>query len=469
MNKEITKIRCRVAPSPTGKLHLGTAHTALFNFLFAKHGKGTFILRIDDTDKMRSRKEFEEEIVSSLKWLGIVWDEGPDVGGPYAPYVQSQRSSSYQKYLDKLLQEKKAYYCFCTKEELEEERKEMETKKIPPVYSGKCLKRTNEEISQFEKEGRKAAIRLVNPNKKVTFHDLIRGEITVDSALFGDFVIVRSDGTALLAFAAAVDDIEMKITHAIRGEDFLNLVPRQILIYEALEEKPTEFAHLSFLYAPDKTKLSKRHGATSVSEYKEMGYLKEAMINYLGILGYSMSDGREVFTLEELIADFDISRVQKSAPVFDLNKLNWYNGYYIRKAQRSKLKDQIFNFFNKKYPEEKIEKILPLVVERIKTLKEFEMYADFFFRMPANYEIDLSAKKEILGKTLEALKTVSDWKADIIGAKMQEVATQNGVKNSEYFMTVRVTVTGKKISPPLNESMELLGKEEVLSRIKSLI
>jgi len=463
------KIRCRVAPSPTGNLHLGTAHTALFNYLFAKHNLGDFILRIDDSDSERSKKEFETDIKISLKWLGITWDEGPDIGGLYGPYRQSERGSIYKKYLDRLLKEEKAYYCYCSKEELDKERQEMEVKKIASKYSGKCRNLTDNEKKKFEHEGRKGAIRLINANKKVSFVDLIRGEITVDTSLFGDFVIARSDGSSLLNFAATVDDIEMKITHTIRGEDFINMVPRQLLIFEALGIKSPEFAHLSFLYAPDKTKLSKRHGATSISEYRNMGYLPEAMINYLGILGYSMSDGREFFSLADLIEDFDIKRVQKGMPIFNIDKLNWYNGNYIRKSQISNLKSQIWEFYDKKYPQDLVEKTIPLIQERIKKLSDYLPLCEFFFKKPTSYEVDVTDKKELLGEIAGRLERLTDWKADLIGKEMQDLCTKLGMKTGDFFMTLRVAVTGKKISPPLNESMEILGKEEVIKRLRSIL
>lgn len=463
------KIRCRIAPSPTGKLHLGTAHTSLFNYLFAKHNLGDFILRIDDSDKERSKKEFEKDIINSLKWLGITWDEGPDIGGLYSPYRQSERGSIYKKYLDRLLKEKKAYYCYCSKEELEKERQEMEAKKIASKYSGKCKNLFPDEKKKFENEGRKGAIRLINPNKKVVFIDLIRGEITVDTSLFGDFVIARSDGSALLNFAATVDDVEMKISHAIRGEDFINMVPRQLLIFEALEVKPPEFAHLSFLYAPDKTKLSKRHGATSVSEYREMGYLPEAMINYLGILGYSISDEHEFFNFQDLIKDFDIKRVQKGMPIFNLDKLDWYDGNYIRRTQIHQLADQIWEFYNRKYPEDLIEKTIPLIQERIKKLSDYLPLCEFFYQRPGTFEIDLIPNKDILKKISDKIPEIKDWKASLIGEDLQELCDELGLKASDFFMMLRVAVTGKKISPPLNESMEILGKEEILSRLKILV
>jgi len=459
------KIRCRIAPSPTGKLHLGTAHTALFNYIFAKHNQGDFILRIDDSDKLRSKKEFEVDIINSLKWLGINWAEGPDNGGTFQPYRQSERGAIYKKYFDKLLEVKKAYYCYCTKKELETERKKMESAHIAPKYSGKCRHLTSSVRKEFEVKGIKGAIRLINPNEKVTFDDLIRGKITVDTSLFGDFIIARNDGSALLSFATTVDDIEMKITHAIRGEDFLNMVPRQLLILEALGAYPPEFAHLSFLYAPDKSKLSKRHGATAIAEYKEMGYLPEAMINYLAILGYSFSDEREFFTLEELIKYFKISRIQKGAPIFNLDKLNWYNGYYIRKMPNSKLKSQIWEFYKKKYPLDLIEKTIPLIKERIKKLSDYLPLCEFFFEKPKKFEINLTNKKNIFEQLASKLEKLENWKANEIGLAMQGLVKDEKLISSEFFMDVRVAITGKKISPPLNESMEILGQGEVVRRL----
>ncbi|MBI4990890.1 glutamate--tRNA ligase, partial [Candidatus Gottesmanbacteria bacterium] len=364
--------------------------------------------------------------------------------------------------------ERKAYYCYCSKEELEKERKVLEAKKIASKYSGKCRNLSPAQKKKFENEGRKGAIRLINPNKKVVFTDLIRGEISVDTSLFGDFVIARSDGSALLNFAATVDDIEMKISHAIRGEDFINMVPRQLLIFEALEVQPPEFAHLSFLYAPDKTKLSKRHGATSVSEYREMGYLPEAMINYLGILGYSMSDEREFFNLQDLIKDFDTKRVQKGMPIFSVDKLDWYNGNYIRRAQNSKLKTQIYEFLGRKYPEDLIGKTVPLIQERIKKLSDYMPLASFFFEKPDEYEMDFKDKKSLLDKMSERLGNLTVWSAKEIGNEMQKLCNELGLKTGEFFMILRVAITGKKISPPLNESMEILGKEEVLGRLNQV-
>ena len=462
----MSDIRCRVAPSPTGHLHVGTAHTALFNFLFARHNKGTFVLRIDDSDPLRSKKEFETSIIQGLKWLGINWDEGPDIGGDYGPYRQSERMGHYTKYLDRLIEEKKAYFCYCTKEELEAERKQQELNKRPTRYSGRCTHLTHEQIQQFVNEGRKPVIRFITPNKIVTFTDLIRGEISVDARLFGDFVIARSDGSSLLNFAATIDDVEMKITHAIRGEDFLNLVPRQIVLFEALGYPTPAFAHLSFLYAPDRTKLSKRHGATSITEYKNMGVLPEAMVNYLSTLGWSSgNENLELFTLNEAIASFDIGKVQKSAPIFDFTKLRWMNGEYLRMKSDTELKKLLYGYSNILTHEydRLLDRIIPLIKDRMKVLSEFESLAGFFFARPKELERNLDSKLIQLVK-LALMNCV--WTHDAMEKSIRDAADTAKLKAKDVFMELRIAVTGKTVGPPLLESLEILGKEETLARLK---
>ncbi len=466
-------VRTRIAPSPTGNLHVGTAHTALFNFLFARHNKGTFILRIDDSDAQRSKKEYEDNIIQSLKWLGIHWDEGVEVGGPYEPYHQSKRKSTYNVYIEKLLKEDKPYYCYCTPEELEKERKEQEANHKPTRYSGRCSRLSEEEKRTYISLGRKPAIRFRTPSKRITFTDLIRGEISVDAGLFGDFVIVRSDGSPLLNIAATIDDIEMKITHTIRGEDFLNLTPRQILLTEALGYDSPQFAHLSFLYAPDRTKLSKRHGATSITEYKEMGILPEAMVNYLATLGWSLHGVKDVpqsdiFSLEEAIANFQLEQVQKSAPIFDINKLRWMNGEYLRQKSNQELKECIYQHVNtliQSKHDQILDRIIPLIKDRMKVLSEFQSLAGFFFKRPKGFERPL--KVQPLKVALEALE-VSVWNHGTMEQAIRNGAEKAGFKAKDVFMELRVAVTGKTVGPPLLESLEILGKEETLARLTNL-
>lgn len=462
-------VRTRIAPTPSGNLHLGTAHTALFNYLFAHHNDGKFILRIDDTDQRRYKKEFEEDIISSLKWLGLVWDEGPDIGGPYGPYRQSERMDHYWPYAEKLLKEGKAYYCYCSPEELQKEKEQAEKEHKLIKYSGKCRNLTQKQIDDYQKEGRKPTVRLIIPEEKISFIDPARGEISVNSGDFGDFIIVRSDKSALLMLASTVDDIEMKITHTIRGEDYINFVPRQIMLFKELGVKPPVFAHLPFVYGQDGTKLSKRHGAVSVSEYKEMGFLPEAVFNYLTLLGWSPKDNREILDKQETIKLFTLKAVNTNPHRFNITKFEWINGEYIRKAQSSNLKTQILNFYKNKLPENIVEKTIPLVQERIKKLSDYLPLCEFLFKEPEKYELDLLSKKEILKSIGEVLNTSKEWKAEKIGEAMQNLAQKLGVKNSEFFMILRVAISGKKITPPLNESMEILGKDECVKRINSLV
>ncbi len=456
-----------MAPSPTGKLHIGTAHTTLFNFLFAQHTKGDFILRIDDSDPERSKREFEKDILDSLHWLGIYWDEGPDVGGPYKPYRQSERTEIYKKYTQQLLESKKAYRCFCSRDELEAKEKEVETKGEKYKYAGTCRLLSEQEIAKNLEKGLPYTIRLANPGKIVKFTDMVRGEIAVDSTSFGDFIIVRSDGSALLNFAVVVDDIEMKISHAVRGEDFLNATPYQILIFEALQAKPPEIANLSFIYAPDHTKLSKRHGATGISEYREMGYLPEALVNFLAFLGWNPGDDREIFTLEELISEFDFSKVQKGAPTFNKVKLDWYNQQYIKADSEKRLGERLKDFTARS--ETDIAKVLPLIKERLVTLKDFDQLTEYFFDTPT-IEPNLFSKikvdaKNVLEHATEILKKC--WDGKVLESEGRKYCEQNGIKVGDYFMILRIALTSKTATPPLWEVMEVLGPEETLNRLEA--
>lgn len=331
------EVRVRIAPSPTGPLHIGTARTALFNYLFAKKYKGSFILRIEDTDVERSKKEFERDIMENLRWLGIEWDEGPDVGGNFGPYRQSERREIYKKYLTKLLQEGKAYYCFCTKEELEAEKQYLLSIGQPPVYSGKCANLPKEKVKEFLDQKKPSVIRFKTPIKKVVFEDLIRGKIEIDSALIGDIVIAKDLENPLYNFACVIDDFEMKITHVIRGEDHLSNTPKQILIQEALGFPSPKYAHLPLILGPDRSKLSKRHGATSIAEYKKQGFLPEALVNFIAFLGWHPETERYIYSMAGLIKDFSLERIQKSGAVFNIKRLEFLNGFYIRQKSVDKL------------------------------------------------------------------------------------------------------------------------------------
>jgi nondiscriminating glutamyl-tRNA synthetase len=332
------EIRVRFAPSPTGPLHIGGARSALFNFLLAKKLGGKFILRIEDTDRERSSRESEVNIYESLKWLGMNWDEGPDVGGAYGPYRQMERLDIYQEYTQKLLAEGKAYYCYCSEEELEKERQEALAQGGSPQYSGKCRLLSAEGREKYEAEGRKPVVRFRVPeDKEIVINDLVRGEVAFQSEEVGDFIIVKSDGIPTYNYAVVIDDALMKISHVIRAEEHLSNTPRQILLYEALGFEIPQFAHISLILGKDRSKMSKRHGATSVVQYKEEGYLPEAVVNFLALLGWAPEGEAEIFSLEELIKEFSLERVAKNPAVFDMEKLRWINGIYLRECSLDKL------------------------------------------------------------------------------------------------------------------------------------
>lgn len=338
------KIRVRIAPSPSGNLHIGTARTALFNFLYAKKTGGEFVLRIEDTDLDRSSEAFKQNIFDSLKALGLNWDEGPDVGGNYGPYCQSERFDIYPKYAQMLIDKGYAYECFCTNEELEAEKEEAIKNHNAYVYSRKCLNLSEEEKAALRAKGIKPSIRFKVEHKELVFNDLVKGELKFDTSLIGDFVIMKSNGTPTYNFAVVIDDMLMNITDIIRGEDHISNTPKQILIYEALGAKVPRFGHLGMILAPDRTKLSKRHGATAVSDFVKQGYLTDALINFVALLGWSPSDGVEIKSVDEIAADFRIHEVSSSNSVFEYDKLNWMNGQYIKKMEIPKLTDMILPF-----------------------------------------------------------------------------------------------------------------------------
>ena len=408
--------RVRIAPSPTGIPHIGNTRTALFNYLFAKRTKGKFIVRIEDTDQARIFPGAKETIFEILNWLGILWDE---------EYIQSERKNIYKEYVKGLLKKGLAY---------EEER--AVRFKVP----------ADQEVSWIDIVG----------NKKISFK----------TNVIEDFVIFKSDGFPTYHLANVVDDYLMNISHVIRGDEWISSTPKHILLYQAFGWKPARFAHLPNILGPDKTKLSKRHGAKSILDYRKKGYLKEALINFMALLGWNPGGEKEIMDLAEMIKLFDLKDINTASPIFDLKKLDWMNGEYIRKSQISNLRSQIYEFFDKKYPIAMVEKTVPLIQDRVKKLSEYKDLCEFFFKDPEKYEIDLSGKKEMLIKVLKSLKDVKDWDAVNIGENMQKTASNLGIKNSDFFMALRVVVTGKKISPPLNESLEILGKEKTLKRIK---
>lgn len=494
--KEEKRIRTRFAPSPTGHLHIGTVRTALFPFLFAKKNKGTFILRIEDTDLERSKKEWEDELLKGLKWLNISWDEGPGPEGPHAPYRQSERASVYRKHLEKMLAEGKAYYCFCPKEEIEAEKQYLMSIGEPPVYQGKCRDLPKETVDKYLKEGRPSIIRFRTPdNQKIAFNDLIRGKIEIDTATLGDFVIAKDLDSGLFNLTCAVDDVEMEITHVIRGEDHIPNTPKQILLIRAMGFMEPEYAHLSLILGTDKKKLSKRTSKTSLIDYIDDGYLPEAIVNFVAFLGWNPGTEKEIYSMDELVADFSIDKIQKSAAVFNPEKLDWMNGYYIRKTPLYELTQMCVPYLIKagmikevsleKYSVvetgedihiEDIEKMVALYHERLKKLSEIVELVDFFFKKELDYPKELLKWKEMsdqeiigsLEKSSGIISSLDDFTKDNLEKELLEEAEKTGNRGN-LLWPLRVSMTGKKSSAGPMEIAAVLGKEKTLKRIKEAI
>lgn len=458
----MSEVRVRMAPSPTGNLHLGTAYTTLFNYLYARKNKGEFILRLEDTDQARSQKEFEENIVDGLQWLGLKWDKGP--------IRQSERLESYKKAAEKLVAEGKAYYCYCTPEELEAERQAQQTAKKPQVYSGKCRNLTD------KREGA-SVIRFKMPEDRgmITFNDLLHGEVSFDSSLLGDMVIMRGNGMPLYNFAVVVDDIDMRITHVLRGDDHLSNTPKQIVLFEALDATVPQFAHWPMVLNPDRIgKLSKRQGATSVSDFRKDGYLPEALVNYFALLGWTMPGDREIMSLSEMEELFDLKKMRLSGAAFDTNKLDWLNGEYIRQMDDKELAKRLEEYLVEHPSIKKLNELVPLVKTRIKKLSDFVLLTDFIFNDP-EYDMtvfdkvrleDTKGILESIAKTLEEMPT--PWQADKFEQTFRALADELGISASDIFQLVRVAVSGQLVTPPLFESIQLIGEHETIKRAEKV-
>lgn len=474
-------VRVRIAPSPTGSLHLGLARTALFNWLFARQKKGTFIFRIDDTDVARSTEESLRQILDSFRWLGLDWDEGVEVGGDYGPYIQSQRLDIYKEYAQKLLDMGKAYYCYCTQEELEAERAKARAEQRPYIYSGRCKNLSESERRKFISQGRVPSIRLSVEDKLIVVNDIVKGRVEFRTGLLGDFIIVRPSGMPMYNYASAIDDMLMKITHIIRADEHLSNTPKQILIYEAFNCPLPEFAHVPLVLGSKGEKLSKRHGATSIEEYRKMGYLPAALINYLARLGWSYDDEREIFSIDELIELFSLEKVGKSGSIFDPKKLLWINGEYIMKMDINSRTKAVLPFLREKgyigddISQEKydwIVKIVEAVGDRLKTLSQIIDYAGFFFT--EEVEFDQSAVEQYLLKenSLSILETLEEHLKDVepfdqanIERAIKLSGEQLGINPGKQIQPLRVAVTGKSVGPGIFETLILLGKEKTLKRL----
>ena len=463
---------------------MGNIRTALFDWAYARHTGGTFLFRIEDTDTTRVTDEYIQAAIDTLKWLGLNWDEGPEVGGDNGPYLQSQRLGIYAEWAQKFLEQKDAYHCYCSSEELEAVREAQRTANVAPGYNGHCRDLTADQIAGYKGEGRLPVVRMRMPDGGTTFNDLIRGDVSFDHKFVPDFVLVRGDGSPLYTLAVAVDDVLMKVTHVLRGEDLLSSTPRQIRVYQAmglaLEDYPV-FAHLPFVMGQDNAKLSKRNGEVSIAWYRDKGFLPEAICNYLALLGWSPGDDRENVTMKELTELFTVEKVHSSPARFDMKKLEAINGDKIRALTIDEFLDWSLPFLTKAgvitgTAEEiaLVKLALPLIQERIIMLSEVPAMLKFLFVKNFAVEADSvtkitdDASKQVLQRSLKELEPLATWNHDSIEAALRSsLIEEMGLKPRIAFGAVRIATTGSTISPPLFESMELLGKEASLARIRA--
>ncbi|MBV9146608.1 MAG: glutamate--tRNA ligase [Acidobacteria bacterium] len=487
--KSSDKVRVRFAPSPTGLLHVGNARTALFNWLFARQRKGVHVLRIEDTDVERSESRFETQLLDDLRWLGIDWDEGPDVGGPFAPYRQSDRGEIYQRYAERLLDEGKAYLCFCTAEELERERQAAMAEHRAQVYSGKCRDCDPEESKRRRTAGEAAAIRLKIPEHPIHFHDIVRGDVTFDNESVSDLIIVRSSGVPVYNYVVVIDDAEMKITHVIRGDDHLSNTPKQVALYEALGFPVPEFAHLSTILGPDRERLSKRHGATSISQFREMGILPEALMNYLALLGWAPSGGtRETFTAKELVKEFSLERVTPSPAIFDFEKLYWLNRHYIKAADRKRIVELAMPYFRNaglitgEQNSETLawfEKMIELLTPYVDRLDQLPAKAGLFFQYDSRAAVSAEDNQSLLtsevGRQVVAQfvahveSSSNGFSADSFKAIINQVKEQTGAKGKDLFHPIRIVITGSHSGPDFDRVIPLIETGSRLSLPKHVL
>jgi len=471
-------VRVRFAPSPTGHIHVGNVRTALFNYLFAKNQKGVFVLRIEDTDLDRSSIENENIIYEDLKWLGLNWDEGPNKGGDYAPYKQTERVDIYKRYIDELLEKGDAYYCFCSKEELDKEREKNLSEGKNPIYSGKCRNISLEEAKRRIAAGEKGAVRFKVDKSEVNVKDILKGEIDFPTSMFGDFIIVRPDGVPVYNFVVVIDDALMKITHVIRGDDHLNNTPKQILIYKALGFDIPEFVHIPMILGPDHSKLSKRHGDTSVNQFRENGYLADAFFNYLALLGWSHPEEKEVLSKEELIQSFSLNRISKSAAVFDFDKLKWMNGVYIRGKSRDELFGLAKPFITvaniQDVDEEWLKDVIFSVKDKIATLNEIDEQIKIFFEQSTPDEesldlLNLEISPLVLQSYLKEIEGLGNLTADRYKEITKKIQKDTGAKGKALFMVLRIGLTGQRIGPDMDKIATLLPVSEQVKRIEHIL
>lgn len=481
----MSEVRVRFAPSPTGYLHIGGARTALFNWLFAHKMGGKLILRIEDTDTERLKEDSVSQILTSLKWLGINWDEGPEVGGDCGPYYQSERLDIYKKYAEQLLAEGKAYYCFCTPADLEAQREKQRAAKQPFRYARTCRDLSKEEVEQRIAAGESYSVRVKIPLEgTITVHDLIHGDVTFNMDQFDDFVIVKSNGMPTYNFAVVVDDHLMGMTHVLRAEEHLSNTPKQLLIYEALDWEPPKFGHMPMILAPDRSKLSKRHGATSVEEFRSQGYLAEAIVNYLTLLGWGPGDERELFTLNETVDLFELEQMSKKAAIYDTKKLTWMNGQYLSELPLEKILPEAKAFFIKDglvtedwftAHEEYFAKLVDVVRVRVKTLQEVADASTYFFKDITEYDAKGVAKHfkpesvAILEQCIAAIEADDVYDLATTEAAYNKIAADNDLSLGKVIHPTRLALTGRTVSPGMFDVMVLLGKEKTLNRLHKAV
>jgi glutamyl-tRNA synthetase len=470
------QVRVRFAPSPTGYLHVGGLRTALYNYLFAKHNGGTFVLRIEDTDQSRKVEGAVENLIASLRWAGVDYDEGVDRDGGYGPYVQSQRLPIYHKHVDELLEQGKAYYCFCSPERLDDVRKKMQAAKLPPMYDRKCRDITLAEARARKANGENSVVRMKIPlTGEMTFDDLIRGKVSIAYKVLDDQVLLKSDGYPTYHLAVVVDDHMMGITHVVRGEEWLPSTPKHILLYNHFGWELPIYAHLPLLLNPDKSKLSKRQGDVAVEDYRAKGYLPEAIINFVAFLGWNPGDEREIFSKDDLIKEFSLERVGKAGAVFNIDKLNWLNAQHIRLKSDDELADAVMPMLAQKSisPERAyLKSAINLMKERVTTLHDFVEFSDYLYADPLTYDEKGRAKywqpetKELMVALADKFATLPIFTHDSIEAAVRAFAEEKSVNASALIHPTRLAVSGKVVGPGLFELLHLLGKDTVVRRLR---
>ena len=487
-------IRVRIAPSPTGPLHIGTARAALFNFLFARHTGGTFVLRLEDTDVARSTTAFERDILDGLHWLGITWDEGPGVGGleevgPYAPYRQMARLADYAAAADELLAKDLAYRCYCTPEELDADRRAQEAARDAPRYVGRCAVLTPDERAAKEAEGRRGALRFRVRPGIVAWDDLVRDRVEIDTGnLGGDFVIVRADGNPLYHFTVVVDDMAMRISHVIRGEDHVSNTPKHILLFEALGYPLPVFGHLPLILNPDGSKMSKRKSQTAVADYVAQGFLREALVNYFSFLGWSPGTEEDVLTMDEIASRFELDKVHKGGARFDRERLEWLNGQWIRRLDEEELVDRLMPFVEAssiageigRLPlRDEVRTLLPIVRERLSTLASLPEVVGFLWTddldvdpasiVPKRWDAVTTREALTAAREVIAAHDAVTWEADELEPSLRALVEARGWKAGDLFMAIRVATTGRTATPPLFDTLVALGRDRTLARIDAAI